>query len=90
MVRLGAVAAALLVLIEAGPAAYAADTNFTPVRHAARNCPAIRTCAGGVCTWKHVCVPRGCPEGYGCYPLYGAYGPYGGAAFWSSLSPIDP
>jgi hypothetical protein len=69
------------------PAAKAADLEVH-ARHAMA-CSRIWSCAAGICAWHRVCY-RGCPDGYGCYPLYGAYGPYGGAAYWSSLTEGAP
>jgi hypothetical protein len=66
-------------------APYAADLD-TVGRHVANyDCPTVRHCVDGHCSWRKACW-RGCPDLYSCWPLNGAYGPYGGAAYWGAYT----
>ena len=79
----------LAIALSLGPIAQAADVaGPRPVLKAGTygpGCSSVYRCGPRGCAWHAVC-PRGCPDGYSCYPLYGAYGPYGGAAYWGAYT----
>ena len=86
MARIPGLLVGLLSLSAFLAPASAADMSFIHKSRVANACPRAWICNGDRCGWSHSCMPQGCPDGYGCYPLYGGYGPWGGLAYSDSFS----